>query len=103
MTAQMILESESASVLELVADYARGLGYEVDRPTDPAGASIRVQLPDSRDLLDLISHIGLSAAKAGVPSDEPLCKVSFRRGNAKAEVTLALRLAEFAITASAAS
>ena len=36
MTAQMTLESESASVLELVADYARGLGIRLTGwPTPP--------------------------------------------------------------------
>ena len=100
MTAHLILESASDSVLSLVADFARGLGYGVELLTTEAGRAIRVQLPDAGDLLlDLISHVGLATAKAGVAADEPLCRVIFRHGNAKAEVTMGLRLAEFAIVA----
>ncbi len=98
MTAHLTLESKSEALLRLVSDFAHGLGAEVDTPPGSGLGAIRIALPDtSDDLLELVSHIALSATRAGVALDEPTCRVTFRHANAPSMVTLALRIAAFDI------
>ena len=102
MTAHLTLESRNQTLLRLVSDFAHGLGSEVDRPPGSGGGAIRIALPESSDdLLELVSHIALSATKAGIALDEPICRVTFRHANAPSAVTLALRIAGFDIESAA--
>lgn len=99
MTGHLTLESRSEVVLRYVADFARGLGCAVDTPPDSHRA-IRMALPESSDaLLELMSHVALSATRASVDISEPLCRVTFQHDNAPSVVTLGVRLAAFNIDA----
>jgi hypothetical protein len=102
MTAQLTIESRSGVVLDHVASFMHGLGYHVE--TDGAGAhSVRIALPDATDdLLEVLSHIALSATKANVDLGEPMCRVTYHHTDAATAVTLAFRLSEFAIGAAGA-
>ena len=100
MTGHLILESKSEVVLRYVADFARGLGCAVDTPPGSNRRSIRMALPESSDsLLELMSHVALSATRAGVDIGEPVCHVTFQHDNAPSVVTIVLRLAAFNIDA----
>lgn len=102
MTAHLTLESTSEPLLRLVADFAHGLGSEVDTPSGSKGGAIRIALPESSDdLLELVSHVALSATRAGVSLAEPVCRITFRHANAPSIVTLALRIARFDIESAA--
>lgn len=81
-------------MLRLVRDFAGGLGCAVDeRPGE-----VRIELSDTSDgLLELLDYIALSTTKAGVEFAEPLCRVTYRRGDAAAQVTLDLRIAGFSL------
>jgi hypothetical protein len=84
--------SQSENVLSLVGDFASGLGCVVDRPARSDG--LRIDLPNAGDiLLELLDYIALSATKAGVDPAEPLCRTTYRRPGATAQVTLDLRIA----------
>ena len=100
MIASLTLVSRNDVVLSLVADFARGLGCTVDT-VPPWKRRIRVGMPDSPEsdemLVELLTHVALSAAKAGVEVTEPLCYLTRRHGGVSSEVTLALRIEEFAI------
>ena len=100
MTGHLTLESKSEVVLRYVADFAHGLGCAVDTPPDSHGGAIRMALPESSDsLLELLSHVALSATRAGVDISEPLCRVTFQHDQAPSVVTLGVRLAAFNIDA----
>lgn len=97
MIASLTLVSENDLVLGLVGDFARGLGCAVDA-IPPGDRRIRIGMPDSDDMvIELLTHVALSAAKAGVEVTEPLCYLTCRHGSVSSEVTLALRIEEFAI------
>jgi hypothetical protein len=101
MTGHLTLESKSEVVLRHVADFARGLGCAADSPPDSVRAIIRA-LPESSDaLLELLSHVALSATRAGVDIGEPVCNVTFQHDHAPSVVTLGVRLAAFNIDAAA--
>jgi hypothetical protein len=86
--------SQSDSLLHLVRDFAAGLGCE----TSLGPARLRVELPDAEDpLLELLDYIALGTTKAGIDVDEPLCRMTYRRGDAPAEVTLELRITGFSL------
>ena len=103
MTGHLTLESKSEIVLRYVADFARGLGCVVTTPADAHGRAIRMELPESSDaLLELMSHVALSATRAGVDIAEPVCHVIFRHDRAPSVVTLDVRLAAFNIDAASA-
>ena len=100
MTGHLTLESTSEVVLRYVADFAHGLGCAVTTPRDSSRHAIQMALPESSDaLLELISHIALSATRANVDIGEPLCHITFQHDHAPAVVTLGVRLAAFNIDA----
>lgn len=100
MTAHLMLESRNEALLRIVGDFAVGLGYPPDVPPEMNGRAIRIQIPESSEmLLDLVTHIALSATKTNEDLDEPVCHVLFRHANAAATVRLDLRIAEFHIDA----
>jgi hypothetical protein len=89
---RLTLISQNKSVLNLVGDFASGLGCTVDR-RHLASDGLRVELPDERDaLLELLDYIALSATKAGIDPAEPLCRLQYRRRGATAQVRLDLRI-----------
>ncbi|HEY5618674.1 MAG TPA: hypothetical protein VIK60_12080 [Vicinamibacterales bacterium] len=103
MTVYLTLISTHDLVLTLVSDFARGLGCAVDVVPAPAGRGIRIEVPDlGHSLVELLTHVALSATKAGVDVTEPLCQVTYRHGGVSSEVVLALRIAAFRIDTAAA-
>jgi hypothetical protein len=98
MTVHLTLVSENDLVLSLVGDFARGLGATVDPMPQPAQPGIRIEVPDDGyNLVELLSHVALSATKAGVDVQEPLCMVTFRHEGAASAVTLSLRIADVSV------
>jgi hypothetical protein len=94
VTVHLTILSQSDALLHLVRDFAAGLGCA----TDPGASRLRVDLPDAEDpLLELLDYIALSTTKAGIDVDEPLCRMTYRRGDAPAEVTLELRITGFSL------
>lgn len=70
----------------------------------PSERSIRIGVPDDNDVLvELLTHVALSATRAGVAVTEPLCYLTSRHAGVSSEVKLALRITEFAIDRSPAS
>ena len=101
MTVFVTLVTESDLLLRLVSDYARGLGCHVDGEPKAATRSIRVEVDDDRSLLELLTHVALGAAKAGIALTEPLCQVTYRHAGVTSDVSLALRIADFRINTAA--
>ena len=99
MSITVTLVTESDQLLRLVRDFAHGLGCRVDMAPVSSRGSIRIVLGDDEDhsLVELLTHVALSAAKAGVDVAEPLCHVTYQHRSVTSEVTLALRIAEFRI------
>ena len=98
MTVSTTLVSTNALILRLVHDFARGLGCPVDTSS---GRSVRVELDgDDYKLLELLTHVALSATKAGVDVAEPLCHVTYRHQGVTSDVTLTLRIADVRIDTS---
>lgn len=103
MTVYLTLISGSHLILHLVSDFARGLGCPVDVVADQPHRGIRIEALDAGDtLVELLTHVALSATKAGVDPGEPLCELTYRRAGASAEVRLVVRIAEFGIDATTA-
>ena len=94
----LTVDSQNKRLLGLVRDFALGLGF-TDEPGPPS--QVAVSLPQASDetLLHLLTHVALSATKAGVDPGEPLCKLTYRHAGASAEVRLVVRIAEFGIDA----
>jgi hypothetical protein len=87
--------SQNEMVLQLVGDFAKGLGCAIDA----GGDELRIELSEADDaLLELLDYVALSATRAGVNVGEPLCRLTYRRGQAPAQVTLDLRIADFSLT-----
>ena len=100
MIAHLTVESGSEVVRATVADFARGLGCAVEDDRRQATPLVRITMPESTDhVLELMSHVALSATRAMVDLDEPVCRVTFQHGGATSVVTLGLRIAEFDIGA----
>jgi hypothetical protein len=98
MTIAVTLVTENDQLLRLVRDFAHGLGCRVDMAPVSSGGSIRIALDDDdHSLVELLTHVALSAAKAGVDVAEPLCHVTYQHRSVTSEVTLTLRIAEFRI------
>ena len=55
---------------------------------------------DDQKLLELLTHVALSATKAGVDVGEPLCHVTYRHQGVTSDVTLTLRIADVRIDTS---
>lgn len=102
MIVYLTLLSGSTVILDLVSDFARGLGCSVDAVAEQQHRGIRIQVPDAgQTLVELLTHVALSATKAGVDPGEPLCQLTHRHAGASAEVRLSVRIAEFNIIATA--
>jgi hypothetical protein len=98
MKVSITLVSENDLIRALVRDFAHGLGC----PVAAAPASIRIDInDDDHSLVEVLTHVALSAAKAGVDIAEPLCEVRYQHPHVTSEVTLTLRIAEFRIDAAA--
>src|SRR4030095_2630661 len=97
MTLSVTLVSENDQLLRLVRDFAHGLGCPVTVPKSPDGRG-RIEVDDDdHSLVELLTHVALSAAKAGVNLAEPVCHVTYQHRSVTSEVTLTLRIAEFRI------
>jgi hypothetical protein len=102
MAVFVTLVSENDLILRLVRDFACGLGCPVDIGLMSSGHSIRIDVDDEdHSLVELLTQVALSAAKAGVDVAEPLCHVTYRHPGATSGVTLTLRIAEFRIDTTA--
>jgi hypothetical protein len=102
MTVFLTLTSGNDLVLRLVSEFARGLGCAVDTASTTANHRIRIEVPDTgHTLVELLTHVALSATKAGIDLTEPLCEVASRHVGASSEVKLAFRVAEFSIDTTA--
>jgi hypothetical protein len=99
MTIAVTLITKSDALLHLVRDFAHGLGYGVQSAPTASGHGIRIALDEDDDhgLVELLTHVALSAAKAAVDLAEPLFHVTYRHRSVTSEVTLTLRIAEFRI------
>jgi hypothetical protein len=95
----MTLTSQNGTLLQLVREFAEGLGWMAD-PAAPSAIICRrpenTASPD--DLLNLLTYVALSATKAGVDPSEPLCRIVYRQGEAS-QVTLGIRIADFDLSA----
>jgi hypothetical protein len=97
MTLSVTLVSENDQLLRLVRDFAHGLGCSVTGPKSP-DRSIRIDADDDdHSLVELLTHVALSAAKAGVNLSEPICHITYQHQSVTSEVTLTLQIAEFRI------
>jgi hypothetical protein len=104
MTVSVTLVSENDLVLRLVHDFAQGLGCAVETGQMSSGRSIRIDVvDDDHSLVELLTHVALSAAKAGIDVAEPLCHVTYRHRGVTSDVTLTLRIAEIHIDTAAAA
>jgi len=104
MTVHLTVTSENDVVIDLVRDFAHGLGCVVEAVRAPAGRGIRVDVPDAGHVLvELLTHVALSATKAGIEVSEPLCQVTCQHSGVSSKVRLAMRLAEFRIDTAAAA
>jgi len=87
--------SQSEVLLRLVGDFAKGLGCTTE---GESGRKLRIGLSDADDrLLQLLEYIALSVTRAGVNLAEPLCRLTYRRGQAPSQVTLDLRIADLGL------
>jgi hypothetical protein len=103
MNVYLTLISGNNLILHLVSDFARGLGCSVDSVPEQPHRGIRIEVPEAgHTLVELLTHVALSATRAGVDPGEPLCQLTHRHAGASAEVRLAVRIAEFSIDATAA-
>ena len=100
MKVSVTLVSENDLVLGLVRDFARGLGCPVTAASPERSICIEADDAD-HSLMELLTHVALSAVKAGIDVAEPLCHVTYRHRSVTSEVTLALRIAEFRIDTAA--
>ena len=95
MTVHLLLVSQSDNLLQLVGEFAKGLGCTLEA-APATGRGLRLQLAEGADtLLNLLTFVALSATRLCVRLDEPTCEVTYRQGNAASVVTLALRIADF--------
>ena len=98
MNVHLTVLSQNDMLLRLVGDFAKGLGCTTD--ADDARGQLRIEWSVTDDaLLELLDYVALSATRAGVDVGEPLCRLTYRRGEAPAQVTLDLRIADFSLVA----
>lgn len=98
MTAELIVVSASGIVLKLVGDYAQGLGCTSESVSRPEGPGIRIDIAQyEARLVDILTHVALACAKAGLDVNEPWCELTYRGAKANSQVRLALRIARFNI------
>src|SRR5262245_61625078 len=102
MTVHLTLASTSEQVVDLVGDFARGLGCGLQRIPVGTGQGVRIEVPDlGHSLVELLAHVALSATKAGVDVAEPLCRVTYRHPGVSSSVTVTLRVADVSIDSAA--
>jgi len=100
MTVHLTLFTDVEAIRHQVADYARGLGCTVTGAPVVPESGIYATLPDEGEaLLELLTHVALTATKAGVDLSEPLCRVTYQHQSAAPEVLVGFRLTEFSIHA----
>jgi hypothetical protein len=99
---QLSVLSRNDDLLQLVGDFARGLGCAV-HTNDSSKLRIESAAADDELILELLGFVALSATRTGVDLAEPLCRVTYRRGDAPAETTLDLHIADFRLTAARAA
>jgi hypothetical protein len=88
-------------LLRLVGDFATGLGCAVH--TNDDRDELRIEASGATDeLLELVGYVALGATRAGVDLGEPLCRLTYRRGDAPAQVTLDFRITDFRLDAARA-
>jgi hypothetical protein len=98
VTVHLIVLSQSDMLLRLVGDFAKGLGCTTH--TDEPRGEVRIDWSLADDaLLEMLDYVALSATRSGVDVGEPLCRLTYRRGDAPAQVTLDLRIADFSLAA----
>jgi hypothetical protein len=97
MTISVTLVSANDLVLRLVHDFARGLGCRVEMTSGPSSGHVRIDVADDESLVELLTHVALSAAKAGVDVAEPLCHVTYQHAGVASNTTLTLRIADVRI------
>lgn len=90
--------SQSERLLGLVRDFAVGLGL-ASEPGPPSHVAVSLTQGSHETLLHLLTHIALSAAKSGVETSEPVCRVTFHEPGAASEVSLGLKIASFDLQA----
>jgi hypothetical protein len=94
---QLTVLSQSDPLRQLVGDFAKGLGCTVH--ANDESRELRIESSaDDEVMLELLGFVALSAARAGVDLAEPLCRVTYRRGETVAQTTLDLRIADFRLT-----
>ena len=97
MTVSLRVTSKNDQVLRLVHDFARGLGCAADWTTSPDRV-VWIQLDDDHhDVLELLTHVALTATKVGLDVSEPLCQMTYQYSGVTSNVTLALRLVDVRI------
>jgi hypothetical protein len=97
MTVSLSVTSKNDQLLRLVHDFALGLGCAADWASTSVNRSVQIQVDDDHNVLELLTHVALSATKAGVDVSEPICQMTYQYSGAISNVTLALRLADVRI------
>jgi hypothetical protein len=96
---QLNVLSQNDLLLRLVGDFARGLGCAVHENEASSELRIESSAADDEVMLELLGFVALSATRTGVDLAEPLCRVTYWRGDATAQTSLDLRIADFRLTA----
>ena len=101
MTVSLSVTSKNDQVLRLVHDFALGLGCATDWMTTTADRSVWIRIDDDdHNVLEVLTHVALSATKVGLDVSEPLCQMTYQYSAVTSNVTLALRLADVRIDTS---
>jgi hypothetical protein len=97
MRLELRIDSENGTLLRLVHEFAEGLGWTLASEAPSAISLLEPEGDGGADgLLHLLTHVALSAAKAGVDPSEPLCRIRYRQGPAS-HVTLTVRINDFSV------
>lgn len=97
MNATLTVVSGNETVVEYVGDFAKGLGCGVSAGSESGDHELRIELPDTGDvLLELLDFVALTAIRTGVGVKEPLCRLRYRR-EGSVQVTLSLRCIELSL------
>ena len=101
MNLSVTLVTDNDVVRRLVSDFAHGLGRPVTAAISPDRA-IRIEVDDDvQSLVELLTHVALSAAKAGINVAEPTVRVTYQHPSVTTAVALTLRIDEFRIDVAA--
>jgi hypothetical protein len=103
MRVQLTVRSASDDVLQLVNDFARGLGCSTGDAPSAGVRGVQITMSDvEEDLVELLTHVALSATKVGLDIREPLCELTYHHEGVSSEVRLVLRVEQFNIGGAAA-